>query len=217
MRWVFVGTSAFLGRIEGETRIAFWADEPSGHGFDPARLISIDLSMTPNAAIEGAISWDAVQVDDCYAGVGGNVGGTTLGPRWPEIPLYGAVYLEQRFRENLAGDIRPSCPPRGISGRDYEHTSVLYWPATDDRRAGKRYAGHHAEIVEERGSVVKLRVFNPGTSDSPFAKPHTMWLDLSSPDQCDAGPHSLTTIRAGDGPKAGALFLISGTLDGDRA
>lgn len=213
VRSVFLGTGAFLGRIEGETRLAFWADEPSSHGFDPELLISLDLSMSPNAAIEGRISWDAVQVDDCYTATGGNLGGTTLGPRWPEIPLYGAVHLERRFREALPAAIRPSCPPRGIGGRDYEHTTVLYWPHTDDPRAGKRYAGHHAEIVEERGSVVRVRAYPPGASDSPFAKPLTMWLDLSASDQCDAGPESMTTIRAGDGPKVGALFLISGTVN----
>jgi hypothetical protein len=27
MRCVFVGTGGFLGRIDGETRCAFWADE----------------------------------------------------------------------------------------------------------------------------------------------------------------------------------------------
>jgi len=34
MRTVFVGTSAFLGRIDGETRCAFWAEEPVDHAFD---------------------------------------------------------------------------------------------------------------------------------------------------------------------------------------
>jgi hypothetical protein len=56
MRCVFVGTGAFLGRVDGETRCAFWCDEPSDHDFDPARLISIDLARTPSAAAAGEIS-----------------------------------------------------------------------------------------------------------------------------------------------------------------
>ncbi|MDX2092539.1 MAG: hypothetical protein SFX73_32040 [Kofleriaceae bacterium] len=213
MRCVFLGSSAFLGRIEGETRCAFWAEEPSTHGFDATKLISLDLAMTPNAALEGRISWDAVQVDDCHVAIGGNLGGSTLGPRWPELHLYGAVYLEEQFRAKLPEAVRPSCPPSGIGGHAYEHTSVLYWPHIDDPRAGKRYAGHHAEIIDERGTVVRVRVYPPGTSDAPHAQPQTMWLDLAAPDQCDVGPRSLTQIAPADGPKTGALFLFTGALD----
>ena len=43
-------------------------------------------------------------------------------------------------------------------------------------------------------------------------RPVTMWIDLASAEQCDAGPDSLTTIGVGDAPKRGALFLISGQL-----
>jgi hypothetical protein len=39
-----------------------------------------------------------------------------------------------------------------------------------------------------------------------------MWIDLASPEQCDAGPDRLTTIATGAGPKRGALFLISGQV-----
>jgi hypothetical protein len=53
MRSVFVSTGAFLGRIDGETRCALWADDPSEHGFDPARLIAVDLARTPTAAAAG--------------------------------------------------------------------------------------------------------------------------------------------------------------------
>jgi hypothetical protein len=37
-----------------------------------------------------------------------------------------------------------------------------------------------------------------------------MWIDLGSPEQCDAGPDSLTQI--GNSARSGALFLISGRL-----
>jgi hypothetical protein len=42
--------------------------------------------------------------------------------------------------------------------------------------------------------------------------PVAMWIDLTSPEQCDAGPYSLTAIGVGDAPKRGALFLINGQL-----
>ena len=63
------------------------------HGFDPSRLIAIDLARTPSAAATGVIGWEAVEMDDCFTGPNGVVAGTTLGPRWPEVRLAGAVYL----------------------------------------------------------------------------------------------------------------------------
>ncbi len=212
MRCVFVGTGGFLGRIDSETRCAFWADEPVDHGFDPKRLITIDLARTPSAAAAGEISWDAVQVDDCFTGPNGNVCGTTLGPRWPELRLTGAVYLERGFLNTLPPPLRPACPPAGMSGRACEFTTTVYWPHRDDPRSGTRYAGHYAEILEERGTLVRVAVYPPGHSARPNAKPMKMWIDLASPEQCDAGPGSLTEIGAGDAPKRGALFLISGHL-----
>lgn len=212
MRSVFVGTGGFLGRIDSETKIAFWPDEPVDHGFDPALLVSVDLAATPNAAIAGEIAWADIQVDDCFVGPGGRLGGTTIGPRWPEVQIAGAVFLERGFRDRLPDHLRPACPPKYMSGVDYEHMTVAYWPETSDPRAGKRYAGHHARIVEERGTLAFVEVFAPGQSTQETAKPSTMWIDLSSPLQCDAGPDSLTTIRTGAGPKQGALFLISGAI-----
>jgi hypothetical protein len=76
MRCVFVGTGGFLGRIDSDTRCAFWAEEPVDHGFDPQRLITIDLARTPSAAAAGELSWDAGKVDDCFTGPNGNV-------KWP--------------------------------------------------------------------------------------------------------------------------------------
>jgi hypothetical protein len=41
-------------------------------------------------------------------GPNGHVGGTTLGPRWPEIRLEGAVfYLARGFLETLPAALRP--------------------------------------------------------------------------------------------------------------
>jgi hypothetical protein len=212
MRCVFFGTPAFAGRIDGETRCGFWAEEPVDHGFDPQRLITVDLARTPSAAAAKEITWDAVQVDDCFTGPNGTVSGTTLGPRWPELRLAGAVYLERGFVASLPAALRPACPPAGMEGQPYECTAAVYWPHLDDPRAGKRYAGHHAEILQEQGSLANVAVYPPGKSQQPHARPVMMWIDLASSEQCDAGPGSLTTIGTGNGPKRGALFLISGQL-----
>ena len=209
MRWVFQGTGGFVGRIESETRIALWPDEPADHGFDPSLLITLDLARTPSAAVRGEISFDAVEVDDCFSGPNGDVRGTTIGPRWPEIQISGALYLEQRFCERLPLALRPPLPPKFMTGRSYEYTTVLYWPDLDDPRAGKRYAGHHAELLEERSWLARVAVFPQGMSENPHVAPKTMWIDLSSAEHTDAGPHSLTEIGLGRGRKAGALYLIS--------
>jgi hypothetical protein len=211
-RTVFLGTPAFLARIDGETRCGFWTAEPVDHGFDPRLVIDVDLARTPSAAAAKEIAWQDVQVDDCFSGPNGAVSGTTLGPRWPELQLCGAVYLEQAFAGALPAAVRPSCPPAGMAGEPHEYMTTVYWPGVPDPRAGNRYAGHCAEIVEEHGPVAKVAVFPPGRSAEPDAQPVTMWIDLTSPEQCDAGLGALTTIGVGDAPKRGALFLISGRL-----
>jgi hypothetical protein len=211
MRSVFVATGAFLGRIDSETRCAFWCDEPVDHAFDPARLIVVYLAMTPHAALAGRIPWDAIEVDDCFTGPGGHVTGTTLGPRWPELHVVGSALLEQSFIRRLPPALRPPCPPKNMRGRPYEYTTSLYWPHINDPRAGNRYAGHHAAILEERGSLARVSVFPPGMSDMP-ERAQAVWLDLAAADQCDAGPDCLTEIGLGDRPKVGALFLINGRI-----
>jgi hypothetical protein len=212
MRSIFVGTPGYLGRVAGLTQCAFWAHDPEEHGFDAARLIEVDLACTPSAAQAKDIGWDEVQVDDCFSGPNGTVGGTTIGPRWPELRLTGGVYLERDFAAGLPELARPSCPPLGADGRDYEYMTEVFWPHVADPRAGTRYAGHHAEVLEERGTLAKLSVYPPGRSLDPNASPVAMWIDLASCEQCDAGPGSLTTVGTGDAPKSGAVFLISGRL-----
>jgi hypothetical protein len=108
MRCVFQAMAGFLGRVDSETRCAFWAEEPVDHGFDPGRLIAVDLARTPSAAAAKQIGWGEVQVDDCFTGPNGAVSGTTLGPRWPELRLAGVVYLEPAKSE---GDTLTSTAP----------------------------------------------------------------------------------------------------------
>ena len=119
--------------------------------------------------------------------------------------------LEREYWRSLPRHTRFPCPPRNAEGRDYEFMRVVYWPNTDDPRAGRRYVGCHAEILEERGTLARVRVRPPGASHDDTAPASTMWLDLSSPDQCDVGPGSLTRSGVGENaPKEGALFLPIG-------
>ncbi|MEV0565133.1 hypothetical protein [Dactylosporangium sp. NPDC050588] len=209
-RTVFVGTPAFLGRIDGVTRCAFWTTEPVEHDFDPARLISVDLARAPSAAVAEEISWADVDVDDCFSAPDGDTGGSTLGPAWPELRLTGAVYLATAFIDRLPPSLRPTPASTGFTGAEYECQSVVYWPGTPDPRAGNRYAGHCAEILEQRGTLARVAVFPPGRSTDPATSAVTMWLDLASPEHCDAGPASLTTI--GGPVTRGPLFLIAGRV-----
>jgi hypothetical protein len=217
MRTTFIGMGAFLGSIESECRCCVWADEPTDHGFDRSRLISIDLSLTPSRAAAGEIGWGDVRVDDCVLGSSGRPGGTTLGSYWPELQLVGALYMEEKAWRALPEPMRASSPAEGMPGRDYEFMSTVYWPDTDDPRASSRYLGHHAEILEEVGRLARVAIWPPGESLNPNVEPMALWIDLSSPDDCDAGPESLTTIGTGDAPKSGALFLPSGKLKGLEA
>ncbi len=213
MRSTFIATGAFVGSIDGDSRCSFWADEPTDHGFDKKLLISVDLSRTPSAAAAGEIGWEEVEVDDCMLSPSGEPSGTTLGPRWPELQLVGAVNLEMNLWKRLPEERRPACPTPGAQGRDYEFMSVVYWPETDDPRAGMRYMGHHGEILEEQGTLARIAIYPPGASLCPSVQPMAMWIDLASPEQCDAGEHSLTQIGVGDGAKSGALFLFLGKLE----
>jgi hypothetical protein len=206
MRCVFVATGAYLGRIDGIKRCAFWTESPVEHNFDKSRLIDLDLSKTPSAAAANEIAWDEVEVDDCVSAPNGELSGTTLGPAWPELQLGGAVLLEQRFIAKLPLSLRPA-PLRG--GREYEFMSTLYWPNSGER-SGARYQGHHAEIVEERGSLTKLRIYAPGSSQAEHTTTRMSWIDLASAEQCDSGVDSLTTVGIGAKARIGAVFLRVG-------
>lgn len=213
---MFTGLAAFLGRIEGVSRCGIWTDEPTDHGFDASLLVDVDLSRTPSAAVEERIRWSEVEVDDCFSGPTGNVLGTTVGPQWPELQIAGMIWLEEKFLARLPDRLRPACPPAGAEGRAYEFQSVVYWTGTGDARAGTRYTGHHAMILEERGTLARVSIFPPGSSMRATAKPTSMWIDFASVEQCDAGADSLTKIGVGDRAKEGALFRALNSVEAAR-
>jgi len=100
LRSVFLGIGGFLGRIDGETRVAFWVEEPVDHDFDPKRLITIDLALAPSAAAARDISWDAVQVDDCLRLLGCETAVSPGGQRTLRL-------LARTLRVPVLGSTRP--------------------------------------------------------------------------------------------------------------
>ena len=77
---IFCACSAWVGRIDSETRCRCWSTHPAEINFDPALLTPVDLSRTPQCAREGRIDWDEIQVDDLGEKNDEN-GVTTIGPR----------------------------------------------------------------------------------------------------------------------------------------
>lgn len=207
-RFVMVG--AFLGVVDGETRCRFWADDPSAHGFAHDRLIAVDLARTPSAAAARRIRWPEVEVDDAWAAGAGALAGTSLGPAWPELSMTGVVYLAEARWRALPRGRRPRCPPAGAEGRAYEYQACVYWSGRRDPRAGRRYLGHHAEVIDTAGPLARVAIFPAGRSRAPGVEPVQRWLDLTDPATCDAGPDALTTIAAK--ASVGALFLCVGHL-----
>ena len=79
------------------------------------RLIQADLTRAPTAAAANQIGWDDVQVMMATRALTATMGGTTLGPRWPELRLVGAIYLERDFARALLAALRVPCPSAGMS------------------------------------------------------------------------------------------------------
>jgi hypothetical protein len=204
LKSVFYGFGAFVGRIDGESRCAFWPQDPEEVNYDAALLVPIDLDANVAAARAGKIAWSDVKVDEHYL----DGGTTSIGPYFPDGEAVGAVYLEKTYWDRLRREIRPELPAADYGARDYEFQTVVYWEGTGDPRAGKRYFGFHAEVLDVEESRACVAIYDAGSSrvEAPRAKE---WLDLDSL-AVDA-PRTrggLTDIGVGgDLPLAGALFI----------
>ncbi len=95
-RVVFFGFSAWVGRIDSETRCGFWTSHPAEVNFDPVLLVPVDLSKTPSAARKGRIDWDEIQVDD-FKDDSHESGETTIGPWFPDGETTGLIFLEKAY------------------------------------------------------------------------------------------------------------------------
>ncbi len=195
MKTIFVGFGAYVGRIINRTTCEVWTDDPTENDFAADSLIRVDLGKNVNAAMSGAIDWSEVEVEDHV-----NSGGmTSIGPVWPEGESIGALYLAEPLLERLP--VRPRLPE--MDGAPYELQSVVYHAGTTDPRAGRRYRGFHAKVLQRRATRALVHIYQAGSSRSmpPITR---QWLDLGSVEVCDVGPSSLSAIVSAD---EGAVFL----------
>lgn len=204
---VFYASSAWVGRIDSETRCRFWWKHPSEIHYDHALLVPVDLAKTPASAREGRIDWDEIQVDDIRDET--DEGGvTTIGPWFPDGKATGAVYLEKTYWDRLRAEHRPAFPPPGYAARDYEFKTVVYKAGTENPRAGIRYHGYHAKIISERGPSALVAVYTAGNSKGG-ENPAEHTFNLESID-CDAhvSAGGMTEIAVGEGKKKEGAFFI---------
>src|ERR1043165_8261195 len=91
MRDVFVGTSAYVGRIYSDTRCAFWPTDPRklATPYDETKLVEVDLANTVEHATRSGTLPESVQVEPVK---------TTIGPLWPSGPTFiGRAYLHEGY------------------------------------------------------------------------------------------------------------------------
>jgi hypothetical protein len=194
MRTLFTSYPAVVGVISGLSRCSVWIDDPTSLDFDDGHLYEIDLRRNANAAITGKISWAEVEVDN-HVNAGGR---TTIGPLWPEGMTMGWVYISDAYMFSRGIGLDSGM---ALDALPHERQLVVYHPGGNDLRAGRRYCGFHARVVQRRGDEALVQLFPRGQSREPHM---TQWIDLSSVTTCDAGADSLTTITSED---EGAFFV----------
>ena len=194
---VFYGFGAYIGAIRGTTQCDWWADDPASLNWSPNLLVPTNLAKNPAAARAGTIRVADIECDDHRI----DGGLTTIGPRFPQGKMVGALWLAETYWNSL-----PNKPARPTStdGHDYEHTSILY---LDGPMAGRRFYGLHAKVVGTQGPLSRVLVWHGGRSkiDQPIGP---FWLDLAQV----AHPVEPGATQVGvSGPQEGALFLDDAT------
>jgi hypothetical protein len=198
---IFYGFSAWVGRIDGETRCGFWPVHPVTINFDPILLIPVDLSRTPSAALKGKIDWDEIQVDDFKDGTP-KAGATTIGPLFPGGKTSGIVYLAKQYYDRLRADLRPPIKPQECINRV---STVVYGSDPKDPRAGSRYHSYQATIVANQEPNVLVSISPSGAGDVPAIQG---LFNLSSAAEVDyhVDQGGLTEIAVGK-QQTGLLYI----------
>jgi len=206
-RSVFYGMGAWVGHQTSVTGCRWWPNDPGAIAppFDPQRLITTDLSKSPQAVRDGRIQIANIEVDDppLYGG------GTKIGPTWPTGSTWNSIWIESSKYNALSAIAKPHRINYGMQCREYELTTVLYW---DGPLKDRRFWGFRSAITSEQGGQALVSIWPPGRSGIPGQLPvGTWWLDLS------AVAHPIepgfTEVGVGLGvPKNGALFLDSRTV-----
>jgi len=119
--------------------------------------------------------------------------------------------LELLAEDRLARRVHPVLQDGrvDIAEIDFEFQVAWYWPGTGDPRGGKRYFGHYAEVIKTEGRLALCAIRVAGSLKTRV----NVWVDLSSPDDCDAGPGSLTHLSLEGNVASGSLFLGQAIYD----
>jgi hypothetical protein len=207
IRTVFYGSGAYVATLLGERKVEIWVKDPVIGKYSTSQEFPIDLDKCPSklSTADRAL----VQIDDgVYAPSEKGDGSTTIGPTYPsqrEGAYVGAAYIADIYRDQIqAKGIEIPCPPPGYEDSyDFEFQVAWYWPGTGDPRGGKRYFGHYAEVIKTEGRLALCAIRVAGSLKTSV----NVWVDLSSPDDCDAGPGSLTHLSLEGNVASGSLFL----------
>lgn len=191
---VFHCFSAYVGTVTGRTTCAFWPDDPNNLGWNPAKLVKVDLSATPSAARAGTIKWSDVQCDDHTI----NGGFTTIGALYPSNNVIGACWLSEDYMKavGLATGQKPQ------HAHDHELRAILY--DKDPTFHDRRFQGFHAKNLGAATAagrpLTRVQIWNAGVGR---ANGHSsaVWLDLD-----DVSDHTESDVGAKGAPE-GSLYI----------
>lgn len=173
-RVTFYGFGAYVGSLTGLTECEFWDDDPVAiYKFAESALVPVDLAMNLSAARAGKISYKDIQVDDHRQ----DGGLTTVGPYFPTGAMIGACWLTDTYYEQL--DFKPPRQPKSApnDAYDYELTSYQYYGGEQNDR---RFYGFHANIIDVKGPLSHVAIWNAGTGKVDKDPAGTWWLDLAA-------------------------------------
>jgi hypothetical protein len=192
----FHGLPAWIGAIQSPTVCDWWNRDPAHVNWDRDLMYTVNLSMTPSAAIAGRIKVSQIEVDD-YTGSGGR---TTIGPLWPNGTSIGGCWLSDNYLANLGSKPRPAVP-NGGNGHGYEYMTIQYFEGEQHNR---RFYGFQARLRQVQAHLSLVEIWNPGTGAGTAKPAGAWWLDLAA----DADPNTPPLLP----DKPAALFLDANTV-----
>jgi hypothetical protein len=193
----FHGLPAWVGAIHGSTVCDWWSTDPAKSNWDRSLLNTIDLAMTPSAAIAGRIQIAQIEVDD-FVTSGGH---TTIGPLWPGGAMLGGCWVSDHYLTKAGGKLTTGVQRTSLPGHDYEWTAVQYFGGEQQNR---RFHGLHARVLQTQGALSLVEVWHPGTGTTPKSAGQ-WWIDLAA-----GADHTTAAALAPHQP--GPLYLDTTTI-----
>jgi len=192
----FYGLPAWIGAIQSPTICDWWSSDPSQIGWDRSQLRTVDLAMTPSAAIAGRIRVSQIEVDD-YTGSGGR---TTIGPLWPSGNTIGACWISDNYLNASSAKAKPGAHA-AAPAVTHEYMTIQYF---DGEQQNRRFHGFQANLLQVNGGLSLVQVWNPGTGTSGAPPAGSWWLDLAAAADPNTPPLAAN--------KPGAVFLDVNTV-----